>query len=218
MRLTVYPPDGKVKIAAPNGMNLDEIKKFALSKINWVKKQRDRFLDGAAEKRRPKAGTLRNHSTMYVWGKAYELELIERRGNPKIVLEEGYMKMYVRPDSTKAKRLEYLDKWYSRILKEAAPALIKKWETITGINIDKLYVRKMKTHWGSCNTIRQTLRLNSELAKRPPECIEFVIVHEMLHVIEKGHNKKFYRLLAKYIPHWKAIRKRMNSASIQDSQ
>jgi len=216
MRLLVYP-DGRVKIAAPEGMSTEYIKKFAASKIDWIKKQRDRFLKSTAEKKRPKTGTLRNHSAMYVWGKAYELELIERRGNPKIVLEDGYMKMYVRPDSTRAKRLEYLDKWYSRILKEAAPALVKKWETVTGIGVEKLYVRNMQTHWGNCNTVSQTMRLNSVLAKRHPECLEYVIVHEMLHVIEKGHNRKFYRLLAKYIPQWKTIRKKMNSGEIQDS-
>ena len=148
---------------------------------------------------------------MYVWGEAYELELIERNGNPKIVIEDGCMKMYIRQDAAKAKKLEYLDKWYSRILKEAALPVIKKWETITGIEVEKFYVRKMKTKWGSCNSARQTLRLNSELAKRSPDCLEFVIVHEMLHIIEKGHNRKFYRLLAKYIPQWKAIRKKMNS-------
>ena len=148
---------------------------------------------------------------MYVWGAPYELEIIERSGNPKIVLADAHMKFYVRPGSSKAKRQEYLDKWYSKLLKEAAPSVIEKWEAQIGVEVTKLYVQKMKTHWGSCNYARQTMRLNSELAKRNPDYLEYVVVHEMLHIIEKGHNKKFYRLLSKYIPGWKVIRKKMNS-------
>ena len=204
LRLLVYPSDGRVKISAPLGMDIEHIKQFAASKISWIKNQREKL---AANK----AGSLRNHSTVYVWGEAYELEIIERRGNHKIALEGGYMRYYVRPDSTRAKKQEYFNKWYSRVLKEKAPAIIEKWEAITGIEVKKLFVRKMKTKWGSCSPTMRTLRLNSELAKISPEYLEYVIVHEMLHVIEKGHNKKFYGLLAKYIPGWKTLRKKMNS-------
>ena len=210
LRITVYPPDGRVKIAAPKGTAPEIIKKFALSKIEWVQKHRQKFLDSAGTKAKP-SGALKNHSTMYVWGAPYELEIIERSGNPKIVLADEQMKFYVRPGSSKAKRQEYLDKWYSKLLKEAAPPVIEKWEAQIGVEVKKLYVQKMKTHWGSCNYARQTMRLNSELAKRNPDYLEYVVVHEMLHIIEKGHNKKFYRLLSKYIPGWKVIRKKMNS-------
>jgi len=147
---------------------------------------------------------------VFVWGAGLALEIIERRGNPKILIEGGQMKLYVRPGSSKTKKQEVLDKWYSRSLKEAAPPIIKNWEKRIGVEVKKLYVRKMKTHWGSCNSERQTLRLNSELVKRSPECLEYVIVHEMLHIIEKGHNNKFYRLLNQYLPNWKDIRKKMN--------
>jgi len=126
------------------------------------------------------------------------------------VITDGKMKLYTRPGSTKTKKEEILDKWYRNALKEAAPPLIKTWETRLGVEVKKLYVRKMKTHWGSCNCEKKTLRLNSELAKRGNEYLEYVIVHEMLHIIEKGHNQKFYRLLSKYLPDWKNIRKRMN--------
>ena len=213
LRLTVYPPDGEVNVSAPIGTSLEYIKKFATSKKNWIEKQRESIR--SREKTNPgKPASLRKGSIMYVWGEAYTLELIERKGHPKILLEDGQMKMYVRPDSTKVKRLEFLDKWYSRILKETAPAIIQKWETITEIEVKKLYVRKMKTHWGSCNTVKQTLRLNSELAKHDQKCLEYVIVHEMLHIIEKGHNQKFYSMLVKYIPEWKIIRKKMNTGEI----
>jgi len=209
LRLTVYPPDGRVRIIAPFRANREDIKKFASSKIAWIQKQRAKFLNHSKL-----TASLINHATVFVWGDPWELEIIERKGNPKIVLEGGIMKMYVRPDSTKAKRQEFLDKWYSKILKDSAPAIIEEWEGRIGVEVKKIFVRKMKTHWGSCNSTRQTLRLNSELAKRKRECLEYVIVHEMLHIIEKSHNRKFYSLMNKYIPAWKIIRKKMNSGEL----
>ena len=214
LRLTVYPPDGKVLAAAPQGMAREFIVKFAVSKIAWIEKHREKYLKHQVDLKPKKGGSIRNHSTVYVWGAAYQLELIERRGNPKIVIEGACMKMYVRPDSTKAKRQEFLDKWYRGLLSAAAPGIIRKWEAIMGLEVKKLFVRKMKTHWGSCNCGKQTLRLNSELVKHTPECLEYVIVHEMLHIIEKGHNRNFYRLLTQYIPQWKMIRKKMNKREI----
>jgi len=209
LRLTVYPPDGRVRIIAPFGANREDIGKFAASKIAWIQKQREKFLNHSKL-----TVSLINHATVYVWGDPWELEIIERRGNPKIVLEGGIMKMYVRPGSTKAKRQEFLDKWYSKILKETALPLIEEWEGRIGVEVKKLFVRKMKTCWGSCNSTRQTLRLNSELAKRNRECLEYVIVHEMLHIIEKSHNRKFYSLMNKYVPAWKIIRKKMNTGEL----
>jgi predicted metal-dependent hydrolase len=205
MRLTVYPPDGRVKVVSPIGTSREDIRKFAASKIAWIQKHREKFLNHSKL-----IVSLKNHSTLFVWGDPWELEIIERRGNPKIVMEGGNMKMYVRPGSTKEKMQEFLDKWYRKILKEAAPAIIEEWEGRIGVKVKKLFVRKMKTHWGSCNSTKQTLRLNSELVKRKRECLEYVIVHEMLHIIEKSHNSKFYSLMNKYIPAWKIIRKKMN--------
>jgi len=205
MRLTVYPPDGRVKVIAPVGTSSEDIRNFAASKITWIQKHREKFLNHSKL-----TVSLKNHSTLFVWGESWELEIIERKGNPKIILEDGIMKMYVRPGSTKAKRQEFLDKWYNKILKDQALPLVEEWEGRIGVKVKKIFVRKMKTCWGSCNGTRQTIRLNSELAKRKRECLEYVIVHEMLHIIEKSHNRKFYSLMNKYIPAWKIIRKKMN--------
>jgi predicted metal-dependent hydrolase len=209
MRLTVYPPDGKVKVISPFGVKAEDIRQFAASKIAWIQKHRETFLNHSKL-----TASLKNNSTLFVWGEPWELEIIERAGHPKVVMENGKMKMYARPGSAKAKRQEFLDKWYSKTLKEAALPLIEEWERRIGVKVTKLFVRKMKTHWGSCNSTRQTLRLNSELAKRKRECLEYVIVHEMLHIIEKSHNRKFYSLLNKYSPEWKLIRKRMNAGEL----
>ena len=215
MRLTVYPPDGKVRIAAPGGTAPDAIKRFAVSKIKWIEEQRKKLRGHADEGVRPELKSpLRNHSTVYLWGVPHKLELIERGGNSKITAGDGYITMYVRPLSSKTKKQAILDRWYRRVLKEAAEPAIKKWEALIGVEVKKLYIRKMKSHWGSCNYQKQTLRLNSELAKLESECLEYVIVHEMLHIIEKGHNRNFYGLLSQYIPDWKAIRKKMNSGGL----
>jgi len=205
MRLTVYPPDGRVKITVPPGTDKESINKFAASKIGWIEKHRQKFLNHSKL-----TGPLTNRSVVHVWGAALELEIIERKGHPKIVISAGKMKMYNRPNTTKTKRQEFLDKWYRDTLKETAPKIIENWEKRIGVEIKKLYVRKMKTHWGSCNCEKQSMRLNSELVKRDPVYLEYVIIHEMLHIIEKGHNKKFYRLLNQYLPEWKKIRKKMN--------
>ena len=217
--LTVYPPnsqrpDGRVKIAAPIGTSKEYIRDFAVSKIKWIQEQRQKFQKRQAEKTRKTEGPLKNNSTVYLWGAAYNLEIIERDGHPKIATDSKNMKFFVRPDTSKVKRQEVFDKLYRRITKKAAEERIKKWESIIGVTVKKLFIRKMKTHWGSCNYQKQTLRLNSELAKRDPICLDYVIVHEMLHIIEKGHNQNYYRLLGKYFPDWKSIRKKMNSGEL----
>ena len=214
LRLTVYPPDGRVKIAAPPGTTRESIGTFAASKIKWIEKHRKKFLNNRTGTKQDLTGSLRNHSTVYVWGVPHELELVEREGNAKITVEGGRMTMRIRPHSPKAKKQEILDRWRRRSLKEAASPLIEKWEVRMGVEVEKLYVRKMKSHWGSCNCEKQTLRLNSELAGRSPEYLDYVIIHEMLHIIEKGHNRNFYRLLGKFIPEWKAIRKRLNAGEM----
>ena len=212
MRLTVHPPDGRVRIAAPPGTPEESVKRFAASKIQWIEKHRARFLNNPAKP--TAAETLQNRSTVYVWGVPHELLLVEREGNAKVVVEGRRMTMYLRPLCPRDKKQEVFDKWYRRALKESAEGLIKKWTSLIGVEIKKLYVRKMKSHWGSCNYQRQTLRLNSELAKRNPEYLEYVVVHEILHIIEKNHNRNYYRLLNHYLPTWKDTRKKMNAGAL----
>jgi predicted metal-dependent hydrolase len=205
LRLTVYPPDGRVKVTAPFGMTVDFIRHFTASKTGWIEKQRAKYRQAAQA--REAAGGL----TRFVWGKPYRMEVIERPGRPKIALEDGVMRISLRPESPPAKRQDLEDAFYRSLLREAAPALIETWAGRMALRVENLYIRKMKSHWGSCNHERHTIRLNSELAKRPPECLEYVIVHELTHLIEPSHNRNFYRILSQYLPGWKAIRQRMNA-------
>jgi predicted metal-dependent hydrolase len=205
MRITVYPPDGRVKITAPLSAGSQMIRDFVLDRRDWIKKHQARLAGPAKESRSFLDGEIH-----YVWGEPYSLEVIEKRGQPKIEAANNRLIMYVRPGTERQKKRELFDKWRRGLIQQAAPRLVAKWEPILAVKIKEIFYRKMKTHWGSCNYGRKTIRLNTELVKKKPKYLEYVIVHEMLHIIEPNHSGNFYRLLGKYYPEWKAIRKEMN--------
>jgi predicted metal-dependent hydrolase len=208
LRVTVYSPDGRVRISAPANAGSGAVRDFALSKLPWIEKCRARF------RSRVRANSTGDDTVQYVWGEALPLELIRRRGCRKIAVKNKRISMYIPPDCSAAKKQELLDKWYRRLLDEAAPELIRKWASAIGVEVKGFYTRKMKSHWGSCNYSKKTIRLNTELAKRSPECLEYVIVHELIHMIETSHNRNFYRLMNAFMPGWKEIRKKMNSGEL----
>lgn len=209
LRMTIYPPDGRVCVFAPLHATDESILNFAAPKTQWIEKHREKFRRNTASK-----NSLKNNEIHFVWGIAHNLELCEKTGRAKIVRQDNILKMQVPPGTPKAKKQQILDKWYHSLTQEAVPPLVLKWEKITGINIRGIFYRKMKSHWGSCNSKKHTIRLNTELAKKPPSCLEFVIVHEMLHTVEPHHNQNFYRLMDKYFPGWKIIRREMNKNEI----
>jgi predicted metal-dependent hydrolase len=208
LRLTVYPPAGEVRVSAPPHTSAEFIRDFVSSKLPWIEKHRARY------RGRSKTGGLEDRETQYVWGRPWELRVVERRGRPGVVVEDGVLRLSVRPGADRAKRQELLDAWRRRVLRETAPALMEKWGARIGVRARGLYVRKMKSHWGSCNYERGTIRLNSELVKKSPLCLEYVILHELIHLIEPSHNRNFYRLLGLYMPSWKEIRRGMNSGAL----
>lgn len=227
LRMTIYPPDGRVCISAPLDATQETIRRFAVSKTRWIEKQREKFrlsagahaagdLGGDLGDRAQKnvQNHLRNNATHFVWGIAYNMELIEQNGRPKITLEEKILKLYTPPGTTIDKKRQILAKWYCRLMREAAPALIQKWEPLLGVCVHRIFYQKMKSRWGTCNYRRHTIRLNTELAKKPLACLEYVIVHEMLHIIEPAHNRRFYQLLSSSVPTWKTIREKMNAGEI----
>jgi predicted metal-dependent hydrolase len=209
MRMTVYPPDGRVCIVAPLGTDPELIRNFAAAKLSWIQKHRERF-----RVRSRISESFKNHGVVYIWGKAHALKIIEKKGNAKITVENGQMMMYVRPGLTSEERQQILDRWYRRRLRETAPEIIAKWASRLGVKPPGLFIRKMKTHWGSCSYTRGTIRLNSQLVTKDPLCLEYVIVHELIHFKEPSHNRNFYRLLGQAIPDWKEIRKKMNSGEL----
>ena len=209
LRMTVYPPDGRLRVTAPVGTPAETIRDFIRSKEGWIEGHREKYRRNAAAKNR-----FQDREIHFVWGVPYRLELVERQGRPKVALEGGIMRLFIPFGETRAKKQEILDRWYRKLAGEAAPPLVKKWEPLIGMGVKKIFYRKMKSHWGSCNCAGRTIRLNTELAKKPPECLEYVVVHEMIHLLEPAHNRNFYTLMNRFMPSWKIIRKKMNRGEI----
>ena len=210
IHLSVYPPTGRVRISAPARMDLDAIRVYAISKLEWIKDQQRKFR--AQERETPREYLERE--SHYLWGKRYLLHIVESNAVPFIDLSHTYLCLNVRPGADEGKKRDVIDAWYRSQLRQAAQPLIEKWEVIMGVKVEKVFLQRMKTRWGSCNPHRQNIRLNTELAKKPRECLEYIVVHELAHLIEPTHNARFVALMNRYLPHWKQLRDELNRAPL----
>lgn len=202
IHLRVCPPDGSVRISAPWRMSLDAIQAFASSKSDWVRKHRQRI------RAHPAAVPVEyvDGERHYLWGNAYPLQVRATRTGAKATLSDGRLVIDVPPGAKRRKRQAVLDEWYRERLLEALPALMEKWEPVTGVKAGRLSVRKMKSRWGSCNPRTGSIRLNTELVKKAPRCLEYVLVHELVHVLEPSHNHRFKALMDQFMPGWREVR------------
>jgi predicted metal-dependent hydrolase len=206
IHLSVYPPTGRVRISAPLRLDLDTIRVYALSKLKWIKKQQAKFKGQERE-------TLReflNRESHYYKGKRYLLKIVELEAPPKVELKHSTIILYVRPGASKEKKQAVLEEWYRSQLKMVLPALIEKWEKKLKVEVKEFGIRKMKTKWGSCNCQAKRIWLNLELAKKPPEHLEYVVVHEMVHLLERKHNDTFITYMNKYLPKWRFYKDELN--------
>ncbi len=204
--LSVLPPDGKVRVSVPEYVSDDTVKLFVIRKYGWIKKNIERFL---SQERQTKREYVSGESH-YVKGKRYILQ-IEYAKRPKIkIIGKKFIRFYVPPAYTKEKRQNYYEKWLRKELKKQLDVLVPKWEKITGIKANEVRIKKMKTKWGSCNPNAWRIWVNLELAKKPEEYLEYVILHELLHIVIRHHNKEFKNLLTEYMPKWKTYRRRLN--------
>jgi predicted metal-dependent hydrolase len=201
INMRVYPSKRKVKISAPWYLRTEVIQNFAESRVDWIQKHFQKFKPQADSTR---LEYLSGEKHPYQ-GKEYELRVHKFNGVPKIklLLEDEVIVMKVRPGTTKAKREKVLKEWYRARLKEQIPKLIDKWEGPMGVVVSEYGVKQMKTRWGSCNIRAKRIWLNLELAKKSPACLESVVIHEMVHLLERLHNKRFYRLMDKFLPDWR---------------
>lgn len=206
IHLSVYPPNGAVRIAAPHHLDLDTIRVFALSKLSWIKKERAAFQNQERELPR-KYVTRENH---YFLGQRYLLKVIEQDNKPKVVLKIKAIELYIRPDTPAPKRQKIMDEWYRGELKKRIPALIEKWEKRIGVSCHEFGIKKMKTKWGTCNTEAKRIWLNLELARKPIICLEYIVVHELIHLIERSHNQRFVNLMDEHLPLWRVYRQTLN--------
>lgn len=211
LHLSVYPPTGRVRISAPLRMELDTIRVFAVSKLGWIKRQQTKLR--AQDRETPREYLQRE--SHYVWGRRYLLEVVELDVAPTVELQHNKMLLQVRPGASLEKRRALLDAWYREQLKEAVPPLIAKWEPLMGVEVARFFVQRMKTKWGSCNAGAGNIRLNLELAKKPPECLEYIVVHEMVHLLEPTHSNRFTTLMDRFMPKWKFHRDVLNRLPVR---
>lgn len=206
VHLSVYPPFGQVKIAAPTRMDLDTIRIYAITKLSWIRKQQIKI---KAQKREAPREYLTKESHYYL-GKRYLLKVIEQYSTPIVKLKHNTIELYIRPDTSTEKRKEILDEWYRAQLKELVPKYISKWEKSMDVKVKEFGIKKMKTKWGTCNIEAQRIWLNLELAKKPVQCIEYIIVHELTHLLERNHNTRFVAIMDSYLPNWKELKIELN--------
>jgi predicted metal-dependent hydrolase len=200
LNLTVQPPDGRVRVSVPYRISDDRVRQFVLSKRDWIKKHQA----NVRSRPRPTRQAMISGESYDLWGKRYRLEVIERQGRHEVQINKNHMYLYVKPNTTKANRQKALVEFYRAEIKGRVPSLIAKWEAITGERVFDWGVKQMKTRWGSCNTRARRIWLNLELAKKPPECLEYILVHEMVHLLERRHNQKFRSYMDRFMPNWRA--------------
>jgi len=211
IHLSVYPPAGKVRISAPLRMDLDTIRVFAITKLGWIKSQQKKL----REQKRETPREYLDRESHYVWGKRYLLKMSEKEAAPQIELKHSKMILQIRPEANDGKKQEVLEAWYREQLKEVVPELIAKWEPLIGVKVGRFFVQKMKTKWGSCSHGAKSIRLNTDLAKKPPECLEYIIVHEMVHLLEPTHNSRFIALMDQFMPKWRFYKDQLNRLPVR---
>lgn len=212
VHLSVLPPHGAVRIAAPRSMSAEAIRAFAISKLAWIRQNQKRLV---SQEREPPRDYIERESH-YVWGKRYLLKIMERDGPPSIELKHRTLVLYCRPKLSPEKRGEIISAWYREQLRAALPPIVSKWERVLGLAISRIFIQQMKTKWGSANPVRRTIRLNAELAKKAPEYLDYIVVHEMAHFISPKHDARFLAVLDQHIPNWRSIRDELNRSLLRE--
>lgn len=211
LHLGVYPPNGRVRVAAPLAVSDHAVRLAVVGKLGWIKRQRARFADQPRQSQRE----LVSGETHYFLGRRYRLRVIEHRGPGRVVLRtRTRLELWVRPGADAQARDKVLQRWYRARLHELVPPLLAKWEPILGVHAADWRIKRMKTKWGACNVDARRIWLNLELVKKPVRCLEYLIVHELLHLTERRHSDRFVRLMDKRLPLWRQCRHDLNAAPL----
>jgi predicted metal-dependent hydrolase len=206
VHLTVHPPHGRISLVAPTGTRLEVARAYAISKLGWIREQQERLRRQAREPPR-RFITRESH---YVWGRRYLLVVQEKDAKPVVRLSHSRIQLIVRPGSDEAKRGAVMHEWHKTLLHRVVPGLIKKWESTLGVTVSRYLLQRMKTKWGSCNHRARNIRLNTELVKKPKDLLEYVTVHEMVHLIAPTHSEQFLSLMNRHFPSWREARAELN--------
>lgn len=207
LHLAAYPPDGRVRIAVPLHVDDDAVRLAVSSRLGWIRRQQERFAKQARQSRRE----MINGESHYVQGTRYRLRVVEAPGNPSVKIKgNATLQLTVRPGSTVDQREVVLERWHRERLRAQVAELIGKWEPVIGVTVTEFGIKKMKTRWGTCNTSAGRIWINLELAKKSPTCLEYIVVHEMVHLVERLHNDRFRELMDRFMPKWRLHRAELN--------
>lgn len=211
LHLGVYPPDGRVRVAAPLAVSDEAVRLAVIGKLGWIKRQRAKF---QAQPRQSQREMVSGESH-YFLGQRYRLRVIHHQGAGKVVLRRPhFLELHVRPETTAEQRERLLHRWYRDQLKRLVPPLLEKWQAILEVEAADWGVKRMKTKWGTCNIQARRIWLNLELAKKPVQCLEYIVAHELVHLIERHHNDRFVALMNQHLPQWQLHREELNAAPL----
>lgn len=206
VHLTVHPPDGRVTLAAPTNTRLEVARAYAISKLGWIREQQRKLECQARETPRE----FIERESHYIWGRRYLMTVDYQEVKPSVVLSNKRITLIVRPGCSFDKRAEVMHEWHKSLLHKAVPPLIQKWQRKLNVSVSGYFLQRMKTKWGSCNHKAGNIRLNTELVKKPKDLLEYVIVHEMVHLIEPTHSERFILILEEHYPSWREARAELN--------
>lgn len=211
MHLAVYPPNGRIRLSAPENVDSEMMRLFAISKIGWIKKHIKNFEVQPRETPREYI----SGESHYFKGKRYMLYVVERKGFNKVELKgTKSIILHIRPNTSKEVRAHLLKEWYRTEMKKQIPDLISKWENIIGVKANDWAIKQMRTKWGTCNIEAKRIWLNLELSKKPVICLEYIIVHELVHLLERNHNDKFISYMNQFMPKWRMYREELNALPV----
>lgn len=210
LHIGVYPPTGRVRVAAPLQLDDDAVRLALVQRLPWIKRQREQLQRTERQSQREMV-TGESH---YVWGVRHRLKVIERPGRAHFEVDGDRLLLYVPGGQDSERRREHLDRWYRELLRAEIPDLIARWEPRLDVSVSRWSLRRMKTKWGSCNRETGHVWFNVELATKHPHCLEYIVVHEMTHLLERGHGERFTRLMDRFLPDWRPKRDLLNDAPL----
>lgn len=215
LHLGVYPPQGRVRVAAPLAVDDEAVRLAVVGKLGWIKRQRAKF---QAQPRQSERRMVSGESHFFL-GRRYRLRVHETTGALRIALRgNATMDLFVRPDTTVERREQVLHDFYRAELKRLVPELLEKWQPKLGVEALTWGIKRMKTKWGTCNIDARRIWLNLELAKKPVHCLEYILVHELAHLHERHHNDRFTALLDQHLSQWRLLRDQLNSSQLADER
>jgi hypothetical protein len=211
VHLSVHPPNGRVTLSAPSATRLEVARAYAISKLGWIRTQRDKLAQQARESPRE----FIERESHFLWGRRYLMEVEYKEAKPRVLIDHKRIRLTIRKGSSLKKREQVIHEWHKALLHEMIPALVGKWEEKLGVKVNNYFLQRMKTKWGSCNHRAGHIRLNTELVKKPKDLIEYVIVHEMAHLIEPTHSDRFVAILNEHYPTWREARTELNELPLR---